>query len=215
MANGIPALLGKVANVTNTASLLVSDVQSVLGMFAGPKWGVFNADGSIALQPDSIISVDAKREWSVPNYPQEQGAFQSYNKVMLPLDSNVRMTKGGTDNDRYQFLITLSTLAKSLQTFKIGMPEGHIIANVTIIRFDFRRTSTNGVGLLTVDVALREVLTAPSPAFTNTAAPSGADPQNGGAVQTQSPTTGTATLFGPNSVSTAGGPAGSNSFGFT
>ncbi|MFL9904278.1 hypothetical protein PQR71_40175 [Paraburkholderia fungorum] len=210
MANGIPALLGKVANVANTASLLVSDAKLVLGMFAGPKWGVFNADGSIALRPDSIISVDAKREWSVPNYPQEQGAFQTYNKVMLPLDTNIRMTKGGTDNDRYQFLITLSTLSKSLKTFKIGMPEGQVIANVTIVRFDFRRTSTNGVGLLTVDVALREVLTAPSPAFTNTAAPSGADPQNGGAVQAQP-----AALYGPNSVSTAGSTAGSNSFGFT
>ena len=200
MANGIPALLGKVANVTNTISLVVADAQLILGLFAGPKWGIFNLDGSIALQPDSIISLDVKREWSIPNYQQEQGAFQSYNKVMFPLDTNIRMTKGGTDDERHQFLISLSTLAKSLKTFNVGMPEGRIISNVTINRFDLRRTSTNGVGLLTVDVALQEIRVAPSPAFTNTAAPGGADPQQGGAVQTQAPTGGMSTLFGPNTV---------------
>lgn len=189
MTIGIPPLLGKIASVANTVALLVADAQIVLNMFAGPKWGIFNADGTIALKPDSIISLDAKREWSVSNAPQEQGAFQSYNKVMFPLDTNIRMTKGGTDDQRYQFLIALSTLAKSLKTLNIGMPEGHIIANVTIIRFDFRRTSTNGVGLLTVDVALQEIRVAPNPAFINTAAPSGADPVQGGAVQPQTPTT--------------------------
>jgi hypothetical protein len=200
MANGIPALLGNVANVTNTISLVVADAQLILGMFAGPKWGIFNLDGSIALQPDSIVSLDLKREWSIPNYPQEQGAFQSYNKVMFPLDTNIRMTKGGTDDQRYRFLITLSTLAKSLKTFNVGMSEGRVIKNVTFTRFDSRRTSTNGVGLLTVDVALQEIRVAPNPAFTNTAAPSGADPQNGGAVQPQAPTGGMSTLFGPNTV---------------
>jgi hypothetical protein len=195
MANGIPSLLGKIANVADTVSLLASDAQIILNMFSGPKWGIFNLDGTIALQPDSIISLDAKREWSVPTYPQEQGAFQSYNKVIYPLDTNVRMTKGGTDDERYQFLMKLSTLAKSLQTFNVGMSEGQVIKGVTIVRFDFRRTSTSGVGLLTVDVALREVRVAPSPAFTNTAAPGGADSQNGGTVQA-----GSATLFGPNTV---------------
>jgi stage V sporulation protein SpoVS len=201
MANGIPALLGKVANVTNTASLLVSDVKSVLGMFAGPKWGVFNLDGSVALQPDSIISLDFKRELLVPNYSMEQGAFQSYNKVATPSDTNVRMTKGGSDSVREAFLIAVSTLVKSLTLVNIAMPEGAVIQSVNAVRFDFRRTATNGVGLITVDVAFQEIRVTATTTFSNTAQPSGADPQNGGSVQAQSPTVGAATLFGPNSVS--------------
>lgn len=199
MANGIPSLLGKVANVTNTISLVVADAQLILGMFGGPKWGIFYQNGSIALQPDSIIAVDFKREWLISDYPQEQGAFQTYNKVKTPTDLNVRMTKGGTEDDRANFLVAVAKLAGSLALVKVVMPDV-TMTNVNILRFDFRRTSTNGIGLLTVDVALREIRVAPSPAFTNTAAPSGADPQNGGAVQPQPPTTGMSALFGPNTV---------------
>lgn len=189
MADGIPALLNQVASVSNPVSLVFSDVKGVLGLFAGPQWGIFNQDGSIALQPDSIISLDFKREWSIPNYPVEQGAFETYNKVALPSDTNIRMTKGGTDIERQNFLIQVSALAGSLTLYNVAMPEGTLILNVNIIRFDFRRTSTNGVGLLTVDVALREIRVTATAAFSSTAAPSGANPANDGSVQPQVPTT--------------------------
>lgn len=189
MANGIPALLGKVANVTNTVSLVVSDVLGILGLFAGPQWGVFNQDGTIALQPDSIISLDFKRELLVPNYPMEQGAFESYNKVATPSDTSVRMTKGGSSSDRAAFLVAVSTLVKSLTLVNIAMPEGTLIRNVNAVRFDLRRTSTNGVGLITVDMAFREIRVTATTAFSNTAQPSGADAASNGNVQPQTPTT--------------------------
>lgn len=189
MANGIPPLLGQIANVTNKISLVTSDALGILNLFAGPQWGVFNLNGNIALEPDSIISLDFKREWSIPNYPVEQGGFETYNKVTTPSDTNIRMTKGGTDEDRYNFLYQVQYAAASLHLYNVVMPEGPLIQNVNIIRYDYRRTSTNGVGLLSVDIAFREIRVTATTAFSNTAAPSGANPVNDGSVQPQVPTT--------------------------
>jgi hypothetical protein len=198
MANGIPALLGKVANITNTVSLVVADAQLILGLFAGPKWGI-GINGVFQVFPDSVVDVEFKRDWQISNAPQEQGAFQSYNKVATPYDAHIRMTKGGTEAARAQFLDTINALAASTVLVDVVTPT-KIYRNANITHYDYRRTSTNGVGLLTVDIALQEIRIAPSPAFTNTAAPSGADSQQGGSVQTQAPTGGMSTLFGPNTV---------------
>ncbi|MEI7296594.1 phage baseplate protein [Paraburkholderia tropica] len=187
MANGIPNLLGQVASVTNTVSLVTSDVELVLSLFASPKWGI-GQDGVYSIVPDSIVSVEYKRDWSVPNYPQESGAFQSYNKVSLPYDAHIRMTKGGTVSDRQSFLTTLDAMAASLELYDVVMPEV-VYSNANIVHYDYRRTSTNGVGLLTVDVWLEEIRVAPDAAFTNTAAASGSDSQQTGMVQPQTATT--------------------------
>jgi hypothetical protein len=189
MANGIPPLLNQIASVSNPVSLLVADAANLLAFFAGPQWGVFNLDGSIALQPDSILALDFKREWSIPNYPVEQGGFQTYNKISLPSDTNISMSKGGSNVTRQAFLLQVSALAKSLTTVNVMMPEGTLIRNVNILRFDFRRTDTSGVGLLTVDILLREIRDTATAAFSNTQQPSGANPVNDGSVQPQTPTT--------------------------
>lgn len=187
MANGIPSLLGQVTNVVNDVKLVSADVANVLGMFGPPKWGIFNNDGSLALEPDSIISVDFKRDWKLPNYPQEQGAFESYNKVTMPFDARMRMTKGGTDAERSAFLDAVDSAADSLMLYQVVMPEVSY-PSANIVNYSYQRTSTNGVGLLTVDLWLLEVRVTATAAFANTAAPSGSDPVSDGSVQTQTPT---------------------------
>jgi len=189
MANGIPALLGQLANVTNTAVLLVADALNVIGLFAGPQWGIFNQDGTLALEPDSMISLDFKRDWKIPNYPVEEGSFQSYNKVALPSDTRIRLSKGGTVADRQAFLEQVAAVAESLDLFDVVMPEGALIQNVNFVSYALHRTSTNGVGLISVDLELEEVRETATATFSNTAAPSGADPVSTGSVQPQTPTT--------------------------
>lgn len=198
MANGVPALLNQVANVTNKVQLLVADAQIVLSLFAGPKWGI-GRNGFFSVISDSVLGVEFKRDWQVPNYPQEQGAFQSYNKVTMPFDARVSMSKGGTNADRAAFLSTIDSMADSTELYDVVMPE-LVLRNANIVHYDYRRTDTNGIGLLTVDIWLMEIRIAPSPAFSNTAQASGNDPKQDGTVQPQSPTIGTAALFGPNTV---------------
>lgn len=189
MANGIPALLGKVANVTNTVSLISADAAIIAGFFLGPRWGVFNPNGNIALEPDSMVSLEFKKDWKIPNYPVEQGAFQTYNKVRLPHSTRIRMTKGGTEDDRYNFLYQVDYAASSLHLYNILMPEGSLIQSVNITNYSYNRTATNGVGLLSVDIELIQVSVSATAAYQNTAAPSGTDPVSTGSIQPQAPTT--------------------------
>jgi hypothetical protein len=106
----------------------------------------------------------------------------------MPSDISVRMTKGGTDDERADFAIAVFGLQSSLKLVKVRMPDVSI-QNVTVSGVNFQRTSTNGVGLLTVDVMLKSVVIAPSATFGNTSAPSGASQVNNGSVQPQTPTT--------------------------
>lgn len=156
-ASGIPALLNKVVGITNTVTLLGADAVKVMGLFPAPLWGIYDSDlQKPIIEPDSIIAFDLKREWRLPDYPQEQGAFQRYNKVATPYDARVTMTKGGTDDDRMKFLQKLEEVANSLDTYAILTP-GKTFMNANIHHYDYRRTAIKGLTLLTIDVWLTEI----------------------------------------------------------
>jgi len=187
MASGIPSLLNQVAQVTNDVALVVADAPNILNVFAGPQWGI-GQNGFFVLVPDSIISIDYKNDWNLPDYPMEPNAFGNYNKVNTPFDVRVQMTKGGTVAERSAFLDAVEAIAQSTDLYDVVMPE-RVLSNVNVTHFDYRRTSTAGAGLLTVDLWLLEIRIAAAPSFANTAQPSGADPVNTGTVQPQTPTT--------------------------
>jgi len=150
------------------------------------KWGIY-LNGSLALAADSVIDVTYKREYRIADYPMEQGAFQSYNKVKTPFDARIRMVKGGKDNDRQAFLNALETIAASLSLYSVVTPE-ITYANANITHYDYRRTSTNGVTLLTVDLWLQEVRMTVTNSYTYTQQASGQNPAQGGTVQAAPPT---------------------------
>jgi hypothetical protein len=203
MANGIPQLLGSIAGVTNTVALLTADAQNIANMFGPPQWGVY-LNGAMAISPDSFSSFDHKKDWRISDFPQQEGAFESYNKVATPYDARVSMTKGGTVSDRLSFLQSAQSAAASLNLYDILTPE-QTYKNCNITHIDLRRTATNGVTLLTVDLWFEEIRIAASAKLSNTAAPSGADPVNGGTVQATQPT-----AFQQNQINTAI----SNNYGF-
>ena len=156
---------------------------------AGGQWGIFNQDGTFALEPDSIKTFDYKHDWKLPNYPMEKGAFQSYNKVQLPFETRLVMTKGGTEQDRNQFLTAVENTANSVTLYNVVTPD-ITYNNVSIASYNLKRTSTNGVTMLTVEIAFEEIRLAPAAQFTDTASPNGADQTNDGAVQSTPLTTG-------------------------
>lgn len=55
----------------------------------------------------STIEFDFEANYHISDYPQEQGAFQSYNKVQMPFDCRVRLACGGTIAQRQAFLNSL------------------------------------------------------------------------------------------------------------
>jgi hypothetical protein len=154
---------------------------------APSEWGIYLNNEKI-IQPDSILALDYHREWTVADFPMEQGAFSSYDKVAKPFDIRLRMTKGGNDNDRRTFLATVENLGASLTLYDVVTPD-RVYLSVTITSLGYNRTATNGVGLLTVDVGLREIRVTAESVMTAAKVkdPGSANAVHGGTVQPQQP----------------------------
>ncbi len=192
-------------------SVLTADVPGLGNFLAGngPQWGIFDLSGNAVVIPDSIRAFDYRHEWRVANYPMEKGAFQSYNKVQTPFEPQIILTKGGTDADRAAFLSNLEAAALSTALLTVTVPEVDY-SNVTITAINYRRNSTNGATLLTVEVQLQEIREAPASAFSNTTSPADAVQVNTGIVQSIPVTTGsTATASSIEQQVTAGTPLSS------
>jgi hypothetical protein len=147
------------------------------------RWGVFTADGQTqALIPDSVVGFEYANSSRVSDYPVEQGAFASYNKVSTPFDVRMRVTVGGTEANRSGFIYSLDQMLAATDLFSLLTPE-RIYPNVTLVHYDFKRESTNGVTLLTIDCAFREVRIVTAAQFSQTQSVSAESPANQGQVQ--------------------------------
>lgn len=185
IADGIPPVLrafpAAPASVAPT-SMLIVDSPAIGAFSQGPsQWGIFQGTTAV-LVPDSFKDLDYRHEWRTANYPMEQGAFQSYNKVQTPFMVPVRMTVGGSDARRADFLTTLEGLADGVELYDVVTPD-YVYTNVTIDAIGLHRSAREGAKLLTVDIGLTEVRIASSAQFTKTASPSAAGVVNGGTVQ--------------------------------
>jgi len=191
MANGIPPLLNQAANIANTAVLLTADAVVIARTFnplSNLHWGIFDQSGLPVIIPDSIVSFDFKNEWRISEYPQEQGAFQSYNKVATPFDARITMTKGGSQNDRENFLKTIESISASIDLYNVVTPE-RTYNSANIQHYDYRRTATNGAGLIVVDLWLLQIRQTAQATFSNTSQAGDKGTVNTGTVQAGSSTT--------------------------
>lgn len=211
-APGVPPVLRTIppaGTVPPTVDALTKDAP---GLTDGSlvRWGVFSQKGTLALEPDSITAVEYQREFRIPDYPIEQGGFESYNKVATPYDLRVTMTKGGKLSERKAFLDQVELILASLDLFTIITPE-RSYPNVNMVRTDYRRNAVNGATLLTVELQAIEIRAGVSvqfsagtpgqqivgfatnrdgtqvPIFGAVHSASGADPINNGSVQPRTP----------------------------
>lgn len=198
---GVPALLSPFSDPT-PQQLLTADSPAIQPTSRVPAWGIY-LKGKIAIEADSILKVEHKSSARITNAPQEEGAFQSYNKVQAPDEHRVQMTKGGSESDRAAFLGALKAAKESLNLYDIVMPETSYL-NANITGFSLVRSARSGVTLLTVEVIFEEVRQASAPVFTATTgggatptasapipapkSPTGADPVNAGIKQPVLPT---------------------------
>jgi hypothetical protein len=196
MAGGIPSLLRPAARVTNIAGLLVADGLLLVHQFANSeRWGIYLKD-KLVIAADSMRDIEYRQGSKISDYPQEEGAFQSYNKVATPFEIRVSLTKGGNQRERAAFLSAVEKASASLEIYDVVTPE-KTYTSVNIEGYGLRRAADSGVGLITVEIGLVQVRNTARSAFTNTSQPSGAAPQNVGAVQAQTPTTGVSNAVGP------------------
>lgn len=150
-------------------------------------WGIYGVDGALALEVDSVVAVEPLREFRVSDYPTEAGGFQSFNKVATPADVRMTVTRGGSLAKRQDFLDALDRIIVSLDPYNIVTPDA-VYIGYTLVRQGMRRTATNGVSLLSVDLMLQEIRDDATARFVNSQSPAGDKPVNVGPVQAKKPT---------------------------
>lgn len=144
---GVPPLLRAAGATENIVSTFYAQ-STYLGTQTPEVWGVFDAQtGAAALTPDSFASIEYKRPFKISDYPQEQGAFQSYNKVEVPFDAGLRLTCGGSLEARTTFLSALESMVASVTLFTVITPEA-TYTPVTLERFTYKREAKNGAHLI-------------------------------------------------------------------
>lgn len=185
-ANGVPAVFRAPSGPVFTAILLATDALLILRSFLPSEWGIFMESGQPAVIPDSIISVDQRKEWRISDYPTEDGGFQTYNKVETPGDIRVRMAVSGVES-RGPFLASVQAMCSALDLLTIVTPDA-AYDSMNAIHYDYRREQRSGASLLQVDVWFEEVRVTAQTQFTNTKSPEGAANSSGGNVQGVSPT---------------------------
>lgn len=176
-----PAALQRLQTLQNRATLLVADASAIVSLFGGPKWGLF-LNGKTVAEADSVRSIEFRQDSKLSDYPQQKGAFESYNKVSSPFDARLQFTKGGTTSDRAKFLDAIDKAANSLDLYEVTTPE-KVYKSANIQRYDYHRTADSGAGLLTVDLWLIEIRETVAVGFTNSKAPAGSKLKNAGTVQ--------------------------------
>jgi len=178
--NGVPVI--QPASVA--ASLLpfgvsaaLADVSAIAGLIGG---------GGIQPAVASTVEFEFAQDWPISNYPQEQGAFQSYNKVTLPFDVKLRLAGGGSLGSAQAFLTTCLAVANSFSLFDIVTPE-LTFTSCSVAHVSYQRKADRGATLIVVDLWFQQINVASSTTFQNTQQPGNASATSLSNVQPQTP----------------------------
>jgi len=187
IAPGVPPLIRE-PGVAAPAPPDLMDRDETVGFGAGlrPQWGLY-LGGRAVITADTVTAFDYKGEEVVADFPLERGSFQSYDKVDRPYEARVQFVAGGTQAAREALLLSVAAALPTLDLYNIVTPEV-VYVNANMVRYDYRRTTTNGVGMIVVDVMVQEVRVQGATTVRDSASPSGADPLQGGNVQPTAPT---------------------------
>lgn len=180
---GVPALFNNIP--VSLPTLLLTDLISPSEFSQSPAWGVF-LGGQPVVSFDTFLGIDFRQGWAISDYPVENGAFESYDKVDMPFDVRVRFAAGGSAENRQALLETVTVISETLDFYDVVTPEV-IYQNCNVQHIDYRRTNTNGVGMITVEMWLLEIRVVPKRG-SDVIFPSSADPFNEGTTQTVLPT---------------------------
>lgn len=186
-------------------------------IFAQPQWAIYKANtprgggvvvtvGGVSVRseapvetnnrtpvvvPDSFGEFSNRNEWSVADFPVQDGGFGSYDKVASPFEVVIRMYKGGSKAARKRFLDSIDAIAGTLDLYDIVTPEKTFL-NVNVVRYEVSRRGPGGAYFLSeVDLFFREIKVVTA-TYSNTAVvtqnaqnPSAAPVTNTGSVQPQ------------------------------
>jgi len=183
---GVPIMLRASGALSFIApALLLADALGLGQLLFGPQWGIFRENGQPFAIPDSVFSLDFRREFRLADYPIEEGGFMNYDKVEVPFEGRVRFA---ISSDRPYFLQAVDRACASLELFDVVTPD-FVYPSVSLNHYDYDRKAASGKTLLMIDVWVQEVRILQTAQYTKTTKPEGAKEVSGGTVQSQLPPT--------------------------
>lgn len=157
---GVPPLKRKITSAVLAATPLF--VKDLFSFGVAPTWGIFDSKGNLYLQPDSFLGMEYRNGCTVSDYPVEQGAFNTYNKVQTPFEATVSLAKGGEAADRAKFLLAVENIFATTNLYTIITPE-LTYSDVTITRYDYERRTRNGANFIVAHIQFIQVRQNPTP----------------------------------------------------
>ena len=139
---GTPATSGAIWHATQTA----------------PIWGVFDSNGNQVVQQDSVASFEWRKENRVSNYPIQSGQFGTFNRVGLPFEASIMLTKGGDEASRQFFLKQIDALIDraNINLYTIYTPE-KTYQNVSCTRAELSRRGKDNAFYFDVELYFVEI----------------------------------------------------------
>lgn len=177
--NGVP-VIQPATILGSVASALIGPVQQIANLIGVPN---------IVPVMASTVEFEFAQDFPLSNYPQEGGAFQSYNKVTLPFDVKLKLASNGNGQGatgRQAFLQTCLAIANSTALFDIMTPE-LVFASCNCSHIDWPRKADRNATLIEVELYFQQINNVQATNFTNTASPTSAGQQSLGNVQPQVP----------------------------
>ena len=150
---GVPPVLRD--PLAAAATIAAPFVGSLLDSMS-PTFGLFDQANVKLVDPDSFLGIDYTNPLKISAFPIEKGSFQNYNKVNNPFLATVRLAKGGTKDDRDNFLKDLQKLSNSLDLVKLVTPEA-VYLNTNLESFSYRRSANNGANMIIAELKFVEI----------------------------------------------------------
>lgn len=143
-----PPVLGFAAN----PSVLWHATQSA------PVWGIFDENNNLVVQADSVQDFGWRRENRIPNFPVQQGKFSTYNRVGLPSETSIVMSKGGDLTSRSIFLAQIDAIVnqQNIALYTVRTPEKSY-PNVSVTRAELSRRGSGNAYYFDVEVYFIEI----------------------------------------------------------
>lgn len=157
-----------------------------------PIYSVVASDTFIPLTiPDSWGEFSYRYETALSDYPQEQGAFQPYNKIARPQAITTTLVKTGSDLARMTWLLAIQQqeAQNPTQLYTLISPQG-IFSDYVISGMTFATRKDRGSNMLYLDVTFTQIpqILSTNGSFENTLAPKSSPVQQLGRVFTQAAT---------------------------
>ena len=151
------------------------------------EWGIYSQGGGLAITPDTFLGVECKNSFRVSNFPQEEGAFASYNKIATPYDIKATIAVSGFDSSKGDVLASTYEMLSGTDLYMVVTPD-EVYDNATLVNYQYHRSSKHGVTLLVAELWFTEVRLVDGVSVREPSQTSSQSSSNGGTVQAQ-PTT--------------------------